>query len=374
MGSTNSLNWRCLLFRRLATVVLSVTSLSFLLFANPIDEVMNKSIAFEGFWGTVLVSRGDVILHAGGYGMADIERNIPNTPEKKLRIASITKQFTAAAILRLCEDGFISLSDSLAKFIPEFPNGDTISIEQMLNHSSGIPTMINTLELLEEVKKFEEDRTLQEAEIAYISSLPLRFEPGSSFLYSNSAYFLLSVIVERASGKRYDDYLRTNFFEPLGMNNTGYDYNEYDSGWGLPYYCDSYVIDLSSVRPADWVDRRLPGGAGGLYSTVYDLYLWDRALSSGEVLSESSLRLMESPTNELFEAGYGVFIGNEFIDGEYRRVVYHDGDTKGTSTRINRYVDDDIFVVVLSNIEGRDFTALSHELAKAVIVNGMGTD
>jgi hypothetical protein len=83
---------------------------------------------------------------------------------------------------------------------------------------------------------------------------------------------------------------------------------------------------------------------------------------------------MQSPSNELFEAGYGVFIGNELIDGEYRRVVYHDGDTKGTSTRINRYVDDDIFVVVLSNIEGKDFTALAHELAKAVIVNDMGRD
>lgn len=349
-------------------------SLSLLLFANPIDEVMNKTIAFEGFWGAVLVSRGEAILHASGYGMADIERNIPNTPEKKFRIASITKQFTSAAVLKLLEEGTISLSDSVAKFIPEFPNGERILIHQMLNHSSGIPTMINTEQLLEEVEKFGEGRSLQEAEIAFISSLPLRFEPGNSFLYSNSAYFLLSVIVERASGRRYDEYLRTNFFEPLGMNNTGYDYNEYDSGWGLPYYSDSYVIDLSRVRPADWVDRRLPGGAGGLYSTVYDLYLWDRALSSGKVLSESSLRLMQSPSNELFEAGYGVFIGNELIDGEYRRVVYHDGDTKGTSTRINRYVDDDIFVVVLSNIEGRDFTALAYELAKAVIVNGMGTD
>jgi CubicO group peptidase (beta-lactamase class C family) len=372
--STNFVNWRCLLFRRQAIVVLFVMSLSLLLFSNPIDEVMNKTIACEGFWGAVLVSRGDAILHAAGYGMADIERNIPNTPEKKFRIASITKQFTAAAVLNLLEEGTISLSDSVVKFIPEFPNGERILIHQMLNHSSGIPTMINTEQLLEEVEKFSEGRSLEEAEIAYISSLPLRFEPGNSFLYSNSAYFLLSVLVERASGKRYDEYLRTNFFEPLGMNNTGYDYNEYDSGWGLPYYSDSYVIDLSRVRPADWVDRRLPGGAGGLYSTVYDLYLWDRALSSGKVLSESSLRLMQSPSNELFEAGYGVFIGNELIDGEYRRVVYHDGDTKGTSTRINRYVDDDIFVVVLSNIEGRDFTALAYELAKAVIVNGMGTD
>ncbi|WP_289059548.1 serine hydrolase domain-containing protein [uncultured Mesotoga sp.] len=362
------------MIRKIATLAVIVVISSVSLVSNPINDVINRIIDFEGFWGAILVSRGDVILHAGGYGMADIERNIPNTPEKKFRIASITKQFTAAAILRLCEDGLMSLSDPVGKFIPEFQNGDIISIEQMLNHSSGIPTMINTQELREEIRKFEVGRTLQEAEIAYISSLPLRFEPGSSFLYSNSAYFLLSVIIERASGKRYDDYLRSNFFEPLGMNNTGYDYNEYDSGWGLPYYCDSYVIDLSSVRPADWVDRRLPGGAGGLYSTVYDLYLWDRALSAGEVLSESFLRLMQSPSNELFEAGYGVFIGNELIDGEYRRVVYHDGDTKGTSTRINRYVDDDIFVVVLSNIEGRDFTALAYELAKAVIVNDMGTD
>ncbi|MBN2253164.1 MAG: beta-lactamase family protein, partial [Kosmotogaceae bacterium] len=195
------------MYRRLATVVLSFISLSFLLFANPIDEVMNKSIAFEGFWGAVLVSRGDAILHAAGYGMADIERNIPNTPEKKFRIASITKQFTAAAVLRLLEEGTISLSDSVAKFIPEFPDGEKILIHHMLNHSSGIPTMINTEQLLEEVEKFGEGRSFQEAEIAYISSLPSRFEPGSSFLYSNSAYFLLSVIVERASGKRYDDYL-----------------------------------------------------------------------------------------------------------------------------------------------------------------------
>jgi len=345
---------------------------SFLVAANPLDDVMERVIDFEGFWGMVLVSRGDTILHAAGYGMADIERNVPNTPEKKFRIASITKQITAAAILRLAEMEELALDDLLEKFIPGFPNGDRITVRQMLGHSSGIPTMINTVELLEEIRRYEAGKTLQEAQIEYLSTLPLRFEPGTGFLYSNSAYYLLSVIIEIVSGIPYDEYLKREIFEPLGMYNTGYDFNEYDHTWSKPYFSESYVISLDSVRNADWVDRRLPGGAGGLYSSVYDLFLWDRALKKGLVLSEESLMIMQTPTDQLFEAGLGVFIGRELISGEYRRLIYHDGDTKGTSTRINRYVDDDILVVILSNIEGKDFTALAHELAKAVIVNNMG--
>ena len=340
--------------------------------ANALNEVVQRVADFEGFWGAILVARGDVILHAAGYGMADVERKIPNTPEKKFRIASITKQITAAAILQLAERGELTLDDPLSMYIEGFPNGEKIQLRYMLNHSSGIPTMINTGELLERIRGYEDGKSLQGAEIEYISTLPLRFEPGTSFLYSNSAYFLLGVVIEKVSGMPYDEYLRENIFEPLGMNSTGYDFNEYDSGWARPYYCQSYVIDNECIREADWVDRRLPGGAGGLYSTVYDLYLWNRALYGTDILSRESVKIMETPASQLYEAGLGVFVGTEFIAGQYRRLVYHDGDTKGTSTRINRYVEDDISVVVLSNIEGKDFTSLAHELARAVITNDMG--
>ena len=357
--------------RKIAFICIVVLFSSMIL-ANPLNEVIQRVVDFEGFWGAILVARGDAILHAAGYGMADVERNIPNTPEKKFRIASITKQITAVAILQLVERGELTLDDPLSMYLEGFPNGEKILLKYMLNHSSGIPTMINSEELLENIRVYENGKSLQSAEIEYISTLPLRFEPGTSFLYSNSAYFLLGVIIEKVSGMPYDEYLRENIFKPLGMNNTGYDFNEYDSGWARPYYCQSYVIDDEFIREADWVDRKLPGGAGGLYSTVYDLYLWDRALYGTNILSKESVKIMETPTSQLYEAGYGVFVGTEFIAGQYRRLVYHDGDTKGTSTRISRYVEDDIFVVVLSNIEGKDFTSLAHELAKAVIINDMG--
>jgi CubicO group peptidase (beta-lactamase class C family) len=349
-----------------------VVLFSTIISANPLNETVQRVVDFEGFWGAILVARGEVILHAAGYGMADVERDIPNTPEKKFRIASITKQITAAAILQLAERGELTLDDPLSMYLEGFPNGEKILLKYMLNHSSGIPTMINTGELLDKISVYKDGKSLQRAEIEYISTLPLRFEPGTSFLYSNSAYFLLGVVIEKVSGMPYDEYLRKNIFEPLGMNNTGYDFNVYDSGWALPYHCQSYVIDDECIREADWVDRRLPGGAGGLYSTVYDLYLWDRALYGADILSRESVKIMETPSSQLYEAGLGVFVGTEFIAGQYRRLVYHDGDTKGTSTRINRYVEDDIFIVVLSNIEGKDFTSLAHELARAVIMNDMG--
>ena len=346
-------------------------------FASPLDEAMGGVLGLEGFWGAVLVARGDAVLHAAGYGMADVDRNIPNTPEKRFRIASITKQFTAAAVLQLVEQGRLSLEDPVSRFIPGFPEGDRIRVVHLMAHTSGIPTMINSPELLERVEGFAphgiaDARALQDAQIAHIASLPLRFDPGTQWLYSNAAYYLLSVVIERASGVPYDAFLQRNVFDPLGMDDTGYDYNRHDARWAKPYVSDSFVIAEGTVRDAVWVDRRLPGGAGGLYSTVYDLHRWDLALRTGEVLTDASLAVMEEVTGALGPTGLGVFVGSEFIAGTPRRVIYHDGATMAASTRINRYVDDDILVVILSNLAGRDFSVLAHELARAVIVHDMG--
>jgi len=239
------------------------------------------------FSGSVLIAKGDEVLVRKGYGLANIEIDVPNTPKTKFRLGSVTKQFTAMAILQLQEDELLSVNDPLSKFIPDYPEGDKITIHHLLTHTSGIPNLTDFPEL-EKIKKI---KTPIEEIIKIFKNEQLEFAPGEKHQYSNSGYTLLGYIIEKASGKTYEEYLKENIFIPLNMKDSGYDhYNTV-----LLNRASGYSPGKDGIVNAKYIDMSIPFGGGCLYSTVGDMYLWDRALYTDKLLSESSLNEMFTP-------------------------------------------------------------------------------
>ncbi len=289
----------------------------------------------KGFNGTVLVMQKNKLVLRKAYGLADREWNIPNTPETHFEIGSATKQFTAASILQLIEQGKLNLDDKLSKFLPNFPKGDSVTIHMLLNHTSGIasytsqPQFINLATL-----SWPKDSI-----IAFISSKPYMFSPGTRFQYNNSGYFLLGCLIEKISGLSYNDYLRKNIFDKLGMSQSGL--NKVDSI--LPMRARGYSMIGKKIVNADAISMAWPFSAGALFSTVDDLYKWDRALYGTTILSEASKQKMFSPGKNNY--GFRIIIDSL---GDHPR-IWHNGSIPGFLSNISRYVNDDVCVIVLAN-------------------------
>ena len=222
-----------------------------------------------------------------GYGLTDIEHQAAITPESKFRIGSLTKQFTAAAILKLQEEGKLSVTDKLSKYIPDFPRGDEVTLHHLLTHTSGIHNftqkpgfmqrVTNAIAIEDLIKSFKND--------------PYDFDPGTKWLYDNSGYVLLGYIVEKVSGEDYGKFLRENFFQPLGMTNTGV----YRTNLALKHEALGYSYEEHKFQRAVNWDMSWAGGAGALYSTAEDLYRWNEGIFNGKVLSEASLKAAFTP-------------------------------------------------------------------------------
>ena len=255
--------------------------------------------------GAVLIARDGQVLLSQGYGMANIEQKLPNTPQTKFHIGSITKQFTAMAILQLQQSGKLNVNDAVCKYFDPCPAAwQPVTLHQLLIHTSGIHD-INTIPgLMDFVKKPATPLQI----IRLFRDLPLDFAPGSKYSFSNSGYMLLGYIIEQVSGQPYAEFLQQNIFKPLHMNNSGYDGN-YD----LPGRATGYK-DAST--PADFVDPSIGYAAAGLYSTVGDLLLWEQALSTDKLIPQALLDKMFTPyvavPNSILSSGYGVFIGKQF--------------------------------------------------------------
>jgi CubicO group peptidase (beta-lactamase class C family) len=235
----------------------------------------------------VLVARDGKVVVQSGFGFADLEKKTPVTAETKFRIGSVTKQFTAAAILRLADDGKLALTDKLEKFFPGFPRAGEVTLHQLLTHTSGIHSYTNKPEFMARVTKPIAPVDL----VAWFRDDQPDFAPGAGFLYNNSAYFLAGEIVAKVSGKSLADYLRETFFEPLGMKDTGVLVNATPP----PGLALGYSIAEGKATPAlDW-DMSWAGGAGALYSTVGDLFRWSEALHGGKLLKPESYQAMTTP-------------------------------------------------------------------------------
>lgn len=303
------------------------------------------------FQGVVLIARDGRPILEKGYGFADREQEVPNSPETKFQIASVTKQFTAAAILHLAQQGKLDLQDPLAKHLPAYPAdpGDRITIHHLLSHTSGIPNYLADPEIWARIAT---EIPIPEL-VATFSHRPLDFEPGTAFAYSNSGYVLLGLIIEATSGQSYEEYLRNAVFQPLGMRDSGYGCHA-----GIVPNCASgYETVGDEWRNAGPIAMSMAYSAGALYATASDLLKWDQALYGDRLLAEASKERMFTPVLEGF--GYGWVIGE--IAG--RRVIHHAGGMPGFGSHIGRYPDDGLTVIVLGNNDSVGAESLGFSLA-----------
>ena len=318
-----------------------------------IDEYMKAVLRIDGFSGTILVARDGKPIVSRGYGMANIELSVPNNPDSIFRLGSVTKQFTGMTIAMLQERGKLSVDDPMCKYFVDCPDAwKPITIKHLLAHSSGITNYtgfpdfakttimpITTTEMADRLRKE-----------------PLEFTPGEKMAYSNSGYYLLGAIVEKASGKKYADFLQENIFTPLGMKQTGYD----DPLRIIPNRAAGYQKQAGKIINASYMDMSVPYAAGSLYSTTGDLLIWDQALYTEKLVSQKSLDEIFTPSK--WNYGYGWGIGNKFG----HKAISHGGGIYGFSTDIARYPDDHVTVVVLSNIQAAPAGVVSGNLAAIV--------
>ena len=255
-----------------------------------VEEYMTARVKRDHFSGSILIAREGKVLFSKGYGMANHELDVPNTPHTKFRLGSITKQFTAMAILILQQQGKLNVHDKIKKYMPDAPKAwDDITIEHLLTHTSGI---YNYTESLEFLKTLPVRVTLKEL-IAKFKDRPLNFKPGEKFSYSNSGYIVLGQIIETASGQNYPSLLKQAIFDPLGMTETGYD----NATSILKHRASGYTRRLGIVLTnCDYIDMSIPHAAGALYSTTLDLLKWDQALTPKSLYPASRSRRCSRPT------------------------------------------------------------------------------
>lgn len=311
----------------------------------------------------VLVAQDGKILFERSYGLADREHDVPVIPQTTFRIASITKQFTASAVLKLQEEGKLSVNDKLSKYILDFPRGDEVTLRQLLTHTSGIHDYSPEPDHLSDVAK----PITTEAKIELIKKQkPLYdFDPGTKWRYDNSGYELLGYIVEKVSGQSYGDFLRENFFQPLGMTNTGV----YRAHLGLPHEALGYSLGTNGFEPPFYIDPSWSGGDGALYSTVEDLYRWNEGIFNGRVLDAASLKAAFTPVaTKASQLNSGNGYGFGWYVGPYRglRDISHGGSRPGFNSMLIRLPDEKFTVAVLANADGRP-NAIPHDLAYQMV-------
>lgn len=311
------------------------------------DAYIAKETATRNFRGTVLVGMDGKILFEKAYGPADEEWAVANTPRTKFRIASLTKQFTAASILLLQERGLLHVQDPVFRYLPDLPAAwKEITIHQLLTHTSGVPNPDYSGKQYLDTQRIG---ATPEGLVTLVANRRLDFRPGTNWSYSNTGYIVLGMLIEKLSGQSYADFLRKNIFQPLGMTDSGYD----SAPEILKSRASGYDIQNGHVTNADFIDMSVPFSAGGIYSTVEDIFRWSEALAHpGKLLREDSLRqmYMEFPEAEHQgqHYGYGVVISRQKFG---KLLYYHGGGVEGFSSVIQRYPEEHLCIVVLSNLE-----------------------
>jgi CubicO group peptidase (beta-lactamase class C family) len=315
--------------------------------ASKIDNLVSLYHKYGQFNGSVLVADNGKVLYEKGFGLANMEWNVPNTPDTRFRLGSITKQFTATLILQLVEQGKIKLDGKLIDYLPDYrkDTGEKVTIHNLLSHTSGIPSYTSLPGFFQNVSR--NPYTVDEFIKKYASG-DLEFEPGTKFVYDNSGYFLLGAIIEKVTGKPYEQVLQENIFDPVGMKNSGYDH------WGtiINKRATGYSRTPRGFQNAGYLDMSIPYAAGSLYSTAEDLYLWDQALYGEKILSAKSKELMFKPN--LNNYGYGFVITKATLAPPTKLavpVIQHNGGINGFSTVIVRMTNDKRLIVLLDNAE-----------------------
>jgi CubicO group peptidase (beta-lactamase class C family) len=315
--------------------------------SQKIDALMKQYYDFRQFNGSVLVAEhGNVILKKG-YGLANMEWKIPNQPDTRFRLGSVTKQFTSMLIMQLVQQGRLKLESKITDYLPYYPKktGDKVTVHHLLTHTSGIPNYTNFPSFRTELER--KAYTPEEFAKVFADSA-LDFEPGTKWSYSNSGYFVLGAIIENVTGKTYEQVLSENILLPLGMSGTGYDHSETI----LPKRAAGYEKRGRDYVNAPFLDMSLPFAAGSLYSTVEDLFVWDQALYTNTLLSSENKAKMFTPFLNNYAYGWGVTpfpVGNT---KETVATIQHGGGINGFNTLICRVPGDKHLIVLLNNTGG----------------------
>ena len=299
-----------------------------------LDSLLDAYARVWDYTGSVLVATKGAVLFEKGYGYKNKETRSLNDINTIFQIGSITKQFTSAIILQLEEQKKLSLQDSLTKYISDYPNGNKITIEQLLTHTAGVYNYTDDAAFMKSESMHPISR---DSLIARFKYKPLDFTPGEKFSYSNSGYELLGYIIEKVTGESYFQVVRQRIFKPLHMDHSGFDFTDLHS----PDKALGYTPQ--STTPAPIVDSSFSFAAGAMYTTVGDLYKWDRGLLSGKILSQASQQKAYTP--HLAHYGYGWMIS--LSDG--KKVVEHGGGITGFVSYIKRIPEDETCIIILDN-------------------------
>jgi CubicO group peptidase (beta-lactamase class C family) len=350
--------------RSCAAALLAVVAAAWPLAAQPrtppapkLDSISAANVARDRTVGAVVaIVKGSDILFLQPYGKADVESDVAMHTDAVFAIGSITKQFTAAAILQLRDQGKLSLDDDVTKWFPDFTTGGVpLPLRRLLDHTSGIPSV-------PELNRFRGDPNASRDSIyAVIARSPLQFAPGSAQMYSNRAYWLLHLVVEKASGMTYPQYLERMIFEPLGMRSSGICHGAPN----FPRRATGYFVRSGETRRAPVIVPVVDLGSGALCSSVVDMVTWLQALHGGKVLSNASYAEMIGPATLTdgtpLRYGMGVDVRQDVRGNPY---IGHAGEITGYAARANWYPDAQMAIVVLMNnsIDSSP-TALVDELA-----------
>lgn len=326
-----------------------------------LDKVLEKYTEYSQFNGSVLVAENGKVIYKKGFGLANMEWDIPNKANTKHRLGSITKQFTAMLILQLKEEGKLKLDATISEYLPNYSkiNGDKVTIHQLLTHTSGIPSYTSYPNFFKDMSR----DSYQPMEFThFFADSTLQFQPGEKFRYNNSGYFLLGVIIEKITGKSYEEALQERIFTPLNMKNSGFDHH----GTIMKNRATGYEKRGDGFINAPYLDMSLPYAAGSLYSTVEDLYLWDQTLYTNQLLSKEGMDLFfgeHMPTGNRFYA-YGWSTGEQKIGNTDEKVysITHGGGINGFNTIITRFPEDKHLIVLLNNTGGTNLGEISNAI------------
>ncbi|QQP94749.1 serine hydrolase domain-containing protein [Lysobacter enzymogenes] len=306
------------------------------------ERLLAENVPADAPGIAVLVARGDRVLYRGARGLADVELGVPLTPQQTFRIGSVTKQFAAAALLKLVEAGKVGLDDPLSKYVPGYPNGEAIKVRHLLDHTSGVKSYTGIDGYMRESIKRE--LSTQEL-IAVFKDLPADFAPGQDFRYNNSGYVLLGAVIEAASGQPWHEYLRRSLLQPLKLEHTRYG----DVHALIPGMVNGYTRRDDAVAPMDFLDMSQPHAAGALVSTLDDLLRWNRALHGGKAIGAADYTAMTTAHGKAQQGayGYGYGIGRTAVRG--RDGYAHSGGIFGFASYLLYLPEREITVAVLSN-------------------------
>ncbi|RED22414.1 CubicO group peptidase (beta-lactamase class C family) [Flavobacterium cutihirudinis] len=310
--------------------------------SSKLEKYMDAQFAINDFSGAVFICKNDSILLKKVYGFADYEWKVENIIDSKFSLASVSKQFTAVAILQLAESKKLSLDDSINKYFADFPNGEKITIKMLLSHNAGLQMDFDELYLSK--TNLEKDSVYH-----YIIKKPLLFEPGASTAYSNIGYYLLARIIEKVSEQSYAAYLKQNVFDRAKMYNSGVSTNNTI----VSKMTKTYYLKDNKLEKNPYINWDFNIGHDGVYSTIDDLYLWNKALFDSQILlsEESKKKMFTSYNDQNF--GYGVLV-NPFYSQNHQ-LIAHDGGFFGAMTSFNKYTNDNILITVLSNNQSKSY-------------------